>query len=72
MTLVAIGAVAGLVGAFWVTNLLRTLLFGVNSRDPFVYAAVYFGVAGVGLLANFAPCPTRIEGPILCGALRFE
>jgi len=55
MTLVSIGVTAGLAGALWVTRLLRTLLFGVSSHDPVIYAAVVLGVLGVGLLANFVP-----------------
>jgi putative ABC transport system permease protein len=71
MTLVLIGVAAGLAGAFWVTGLLRTLLFGVSSHDPFIYATVVFVVLGVGLLANFVPArrAARVD-PIR--ALHFE
>lgn len=55
MAVVSIGAVAGLAGALWATTLLRTLLFGVSSRDPLIYTAVALGVIGVGLLANLVP-----------------
>ena len=55
MVLVSFGLVAGLAGAFWAVRLLQSLLFGVSSRDPIVYAAVVMGVAAVGLLANFVP-----------------
>jgi ABC-type antimicrobial peptide transport system permease subunit len=55
MTRVSIGVAAGLLGALWATGLLRTLLFGVSSRDPLIYASVAIGVTGVGLLANFLP-----------------
>jgi ABC-type antimicrobial peptide transport system permease subunit len=34
---------------------LQTLLFGVSSKDPLIYAAVVLGVACVGLAANFVP-----------------
>lgn len=68
---VAIGAAGGLLGAFWITNVLRTMLFRVNAHDPLIYAIVVAGVVTVGVLANLAPAwraarldPTR--------ALRFE
>jgi predicted permease len=71
MVLVCIGLAAGLAGAFWAVRLLQSLLFGVSSRDPVIYAAVVLGIALVGLAANFAPArraasidPTR--------ALHFE
>jgi putative ABC transport system permease protein len=71
MTLVSIGVAAGLAGALWVTGLLRTLLFGVSSHDPVIYATVVFVVLGVGLLANFVPArrAARVD-PIR--ALHFE
>jgi putative ABC transport system permease protein len=55
MALVAIGVAAGVVGALWATRLLRTLLFGVSSYDPLIYAAVVLVVLSVGLLANLVP-----------------
>lgn len=68
---VAAGAAAGLLGALWVTNLLKALLFGVQTHDPAIFGAMVFGVALVGVLANLVPAwraarvdPTR--------ALRFE
>jgi predicted permease len=71
MTLVSIGAAAGLLGALWATRLLRTLLFGVNYRDPVVYAAVVIGVIGVGLLANLVPA-RRAASVDPMRALHFE
>jgi ABC-type antimicrobial peptide transport system permease subunit len=71
MALVSIGVAAGLVGALLVTGLLRTLLFGVSSRDPLIYAAVVLGVTMVGLLANFVPARRAATvDPIR--ALRFQ
>jgi putative ABC transport system permease protein len=55
MAHVSMGIAAGLLGAFWGTDLFRTLLFGVSSRDPVIYASVVIGVIIVGLLANFLP-----------------
>lgn len=55
MTLVFMGVVVGLVGAFGATRLLRTLLFGVSPYDPLIYGAVVLGVFLIGLLANLMP-----------------
>ena len=55
MVLVSVGVVLGLAAAFWAVRLLQSLLFGVSSRDPVIYAAVVVGVAALGLLANFVP-----------------
>jgi putative ABC transport system permease protein len=71
MALVSVGVVIGMVGALWATRLLRTLLFGVSSYDPFIYGAVALIVLGVGLLANFVPANRAAKvDPIR--ALRFE
>ena len=53
LRLVVTGIVAGLVGAMVLTGLLRSLLFGVTSYDPLVFAsnaALLFAVAGVACL----------------------
>jgi putative ABC transport system permease protein len=71
MALVSIGVALGLLGALWATRLLRTLLFGVSSRDPVIYAAVVIGVIGVGLLANFVPA-RRAAAVDPMRALHFE
>jgi putative ABC transport system permease protein len=55
MLLVTIGVALGLAGALAAVRLLQTLLFGVSSRDPIIYAAVMLGVVVVGLLANVVP-----------------
>ena len=68
---VAIGAIAGLTGTFWFTNLLKTLLFAVKSHDPFIYGAVIVGVVAVGALANLVPA-WRAAGLDPTRALRFE
>ena len=71
MLLVSAGVVAGVAGALVVVRLLQTLLFGVSSRDPIVYAAVMLGVVLAGLVANFvAARRAAAVGPLR--ALRFE
>ncbi|MGC4056308.1 MAG: FtsX-like permease family protein [Paludibaculum sp.] len=55
MTIVAIGALLGLLIAWLASNLLGTLLFGVSPRDPVIFLLVAFGILLVGFLANLAP-----------------
>jgi putative ABC transport system permease protein len=69
MSLVAIGVIAGLLGALWANNILRSLLYGVSSRDPVVYALAAAGVLAVGLLANLLPA-WRAASTDPIGALR--
>lgn len=53
--LVAIGAVAGIVGALAMTGVLRTLLFGVEPTDVATFAAATTLLALVALVACIAP-----------------
>lgn len=55
MTMVVIGIAAGIATAIATAGLLGTLLFGVNAKEPLVYAAVAGGVLLIGLLANIIP-----------------
>jgi putative ABC transport system permease protein len=55
MALVAAGTAIGLAVALAAATLLDKLLFGVSSRDPFVYTVVVVAVIAVGLLANAIP-----------------
>jgi len=71
MLLVSAGVAVGLAGALAVVRLLQTLLFGVSSRDPIIYAAVMLGVVLVGLVANFVPA-RRAASVDPLRALRFE
>jgi len=52
MRLTLVGVALGLGGAFGLTRLLETLLFGVKATDPLIFA----GVAGVLSLATSAAC----------------
>jgi putative ABC transport system permease protein len=53
--LILLGLALGLSGAFAVTRLVASLLFGVTAKDPFTFAAVTMLLAIVGLLACYVP-----------------
>ena len=53
--LIVIGLAIGLIGAFALTRLLASLLFGVKEKDPFTFAAVAMLLAIVALLACYIP-----------------
>ncbi|MEW5927741.1 MAG: ABC transporter permease [Gemmatimonadota bacterium] len=55
MALTAAGLALGLVGAFALTRLLRSLLFGVTATDPATYLAVPLILAAVALAASWLP-----------------
>jgi len=70
-SLAAIGIVLGLGGAFGLTRLLKTMLFGIGVTDALTFAAAPFGMMLVVLLATWVPAlrATRIS-PV--AALRYE
>ncbi|MGA3018255.1 MAG: ABC transporter permease [Bryobacteraceae bacterium] len=55
MKLAGIGILLGLAGAYGVTRLLQSLLFGVKATDPMTFGGVAALVALVALGASFAP-----------------
>jgi ABC-type antimicrobial peptide transport system permease subunit len=71
MSLAGIGIAAGLAGAFALTRVMSTLLFGVSPTDTITFTAVPAFLALVALLASYIPAfrATRVD-PLV--ALREE
>lgn len=55
LPLVGIGLIAGMAGAFALSRILESMLFGVGARDPLVFAAVPFLLTAVALAAMLVP-----------------
>jgi putative ABC transport system permease protein len=55
MRLAVAGIAFGLAGAWGVTSLLQSLLFGVGAMDPLVLAIVSPALLTVATVASFAP-----------------
>jgi putative ABC transport system permease protein len=71
LKLVVIGIAIGLLGAFMLTRLMTTLLFGVTPTDVVTYATVAFGLVAVALAACYVPARRAAKVDPLV-ALRFE
>ena len=69
--LILIGLTIGLAGAYALTRLIESLLFGVTAKDPFTFGAAALLLALVAILACYIPAwrATKVD-PLV--ALRYE
>jgi predicted permease len=66
-----IGVATGLAVSFFLTNLIRSLLFGVQPTDPMTFVAVGLLLIGVSLFASYIPARRAMRvDPMV--ALRYE
>ncbi|HEY9231924.1 MAG TPA: ABC transporter permease, partial [Blastocatellia bacterium] len=71
LRMTVIGLATGLTGAFFLTQVMASLLFEVSPTDPLTFVLVGIGLTAIGLLACFVPArrAARVDPMV---ALRYE
>ncbi len=69
--LALIGVVLGMMGAFALTRLMASMIYGVSAADPLTFFAVAFLLAFVALTACYIPARRAMRVDPLV-ALRYE
>jgi predicted permease len=55
LALAAAGVIVGLIGAFWLSRFMTTLLYGVSASDPVTFVAIPSLLFVVALVAGYVP-----------------
>jgi putative ABC transport system permease protein len=61
MRLVGVGLVLGLAGAWMLSRVLTSQLYGVSAKDPITYLAVALLLGGVALTASYLPARRAVR-----------
>ena len=69
MGLAGVGVIVGLVGAWLMSSVMTSLLFGVSATDPLTYASVALALSFVAGIASWLPAQ-RAAGVDPAKALR--
>ena len=71
VSLAAIGALAGVGAALWLTRVMESLLYSVSRTDPVTFVAVPLGLIAIACLACYVPARRAMRvDPVI--ALRSE